>query len=156
MLSFWYGRVRALCVIFSEVWECIGTKDGSGYKLKSAKYDKDSGKSTMIETISNLLGTYAVSVRAETLTIKNNRQPDGKRCHKRVIVEKGQTCYNPDMGNHRARRLYPSYFSEGSSSPPDERKEGDTMITYQDFFLFCTFIVALISLLYQIFKDKRK
>ncbi len=30
------------------------------------------------------------------------------------------------------------------------------MITYQDFFLFCTFIVALISLLYQIFKDKRK
>ena len=48
------------------------------------------------------------------------------------------------------------YFAEGSSSPPNERKEGDAMITYQDFFLFCTFIVALISLLYQIFKDKRK
>ena len=48
------------------------------------------------------------------------------------------------------------FFAEGSSSPPDERKEGDAMITYQDFFLFCTFIVALISLLYQIFKDKRK
>ena len=30
------------------------------------------------------------------------------------------------------------------------------MITYQDFFLFCTFIVALISLIYQILKDKRK
>ncbi len=30
------------------------------------------------------------------------------------------------------------------------------MITYQDLFLFCTFIVALISLLYQIFKGKRK
>lgn len=30
------------------------------------------------------------------------------------------------------------------------------MITYEDFFLFCTFIVSLISLLYQIFKDKRK
>ena len=30
------------------------------------------------------------------------------------------------------------------------------MITYQDLFLFCTFIVALISLLYQILKDKRK
>lgn len=27
--------------------------------------------------------------------------------------------------NHRARRLYPSYFSEGSSSPPDGRKEGE-------------------------------
>ncbi len=47
------------------------------------------------------------------------------------------------------------YFAEGSNSPPDERKEGDTMITYQDFFLFCTFIVALISLLYQIFKGKK-
>jgi len=61
------------------------------------------------------------------------------------------------MGNHRAKGGFtPLVFSEGSSSPPDERKEGDTMITYQDFFLFCTFIVALISLLYQIFKDKRK
>ncbi len=30
------------------------------------------------------------------------------------------------------------------------------MITYQDLFLFCTFIVALISLLYQIFKDRKK
>ena len=48
------------------------------------------------------------------------------------------------------------YFAEGSSSPPDERKEGDTMyVTYQNFFLFCTFIVALISLLYQIFKGKK-
>ena len=30
------------------------------------------------------------------------------------------------------------------------------MVTYQDFFLFCTFVVALISLLCQIFKDRRK
>ncbi len=29
------------------------------------------------------------------------------------------------------------------------------MITYQDFFLFCTFLVALISLFYQIFKGKK-
>lgn len=29
------------------------------------------------------------------------------------------------------------------------------MITYEDLFLFCTFIVALISLLYQIFKDRK-
>lgn len=50
----------------------------------------------------------------------------------------------------------PLLFFGGYKSPPDERKEGDTMITYQDLFLFCTFIVALISLLYQIFKDKRK
>jgi len=50
----------------------------------------------------------------------------------------------------------PLLFFGGYKSPLDERKEGDTVITYQDLFLFCTFIVALISLLYQIFKDKRK
>ena len=61
-----------------------------------------------------------------------------------------------DMGNQRAKGGNPSFLLGGYESPPDERKEGDTMITYQDFFLFCTFIVALISLLYQIFKDKRK
>ena len=58
------------------------------------------------------------------------------------------------MGNHRAKGGFTLYF--GGANPPDERKEGDTMITYQDLFLFCTFIVALISLIYQIFKDKRK
>ena len=61
-----------------------------------------------------------------------------------------------DMGNQRTKGGNPSFSLGGYESPPDERKEGDTMITYQDFFLFCTFIVALISLLYQIFKDKRK
>ncbi len=30
------------------------------------------------------------------------------------------------------------------------------MITYQDFFSFCTFIVALKNLLYQIFKEQKK
>ncbi len=29
------------------------------------------------------------------------------------------------------------------------------MITYEEFFLFCTFVVALISLIYQIFKDRK-
>ena len=29
------------------------------------------------------------------------------------------------------------------------------MVTYQDFFLFCTFVIALISLLFQIFKGKK-
>ena len=29
------------------------------------------------------------------------------------------------------------------------------MIAYQDFFLFCTFVVALISLVFQIFKGKK-
>ena len=59
--------------------------------------------------------------------------------------------------NHRAKGGFtPLVFSEGIKSPPDKRKEGDAMVTYQDLFLFCTFIVALINLLYQIFKGKRK
>lgn len=43
----------------------------------------------------------------------------------------------------------------GYKSPPDERKEGDTMVTYSELFQFCLFVVALISLLYQIFKGKK-
>mgnify|MGYP003375846203 FL=1 len=47
----------------------------------------------------------------------------------------------------------PSIF--GGANPPDERKEGLSMVTYSDLFQFCLFIVALISLLYQIFKDRK-
>ena len=37
------------------------------------------------------------------------------------------------------------------------RKEGDKMnVTYADLFQFCMFIVALIGLCYQIFKDNKK
>lgn len=43
----------------------------------------------------------------------------------------------------------------GYKSLPDERKEGDTMVTYSELFQFCLFVVALISLLYQIFKGKK-
>ena len=40
--------------------------------------------------------------------------------------------------------------------PPDERKEGDAMVTYSDMIQFCIFIVALVSLCYEIFKGKRR
>ena len=42
------------------------------------------------------------------------------------------------------------------SNPPDERKEGDTMVTYSDLIQFSIFIVALVGLCYEIFKGKRK
>ena len=49
----------------------------------------------------------------------------------------------------------PSYI--GGANPPDERKEGLPMyVTYIDLIQFCIFIVALVSLCYEIFKDKRK
>ena len=57
------------------------------------------------------------------------------------------------MGNRRAKAAYPP-LSEGRPSRP-KRKEGDAMITYQDLFLFCTFVVALINLIFQIFKGKK-
>ncbi len=51
----------------------------------------------------------------------------------------------------------PSYFFGGHKNPPDEGKEGDTMyVTYADLFQLLILIVALASLIYQIFKDKRK
>ena len=58
-----------------------------------------------------------------------------------------------DTGNQRARRLT-LFF--GWINPPDERKEGDTMVTYSELIQFCIFVVALISLCYQIFGNKRK
>lgn len=47
-------------------------------------------------------------------------------------------------------------FFGGSSSPPDERKEGDAMVTYSDLIQTGIFIVALVGLCYTIFKGKRK
>ena len=42
-------------------------------------------------------------------------------------------------------------------SPPDERKEGDSMyVTYQDLIQIGILIVALANLIYQIYKGKRK
>ncbi len=47
-------------------------------------------------------------------------------------------------------------FAEGSSNPPDERKEGDKMnVTYSDLFQFSIFVIALISLCHTIFKGKK-
>jgi len=47
------------------------------------------------------------------------------------------------------------YFVEGSSSPPDERKEGDAMITYSELIQTGIFIVALVSLCYTIFRGRK-
>jgi hypothetical protein len=59
--------------------------------------------------------------------------------------------------NHRAKGGFtPLVFSEGSSSPPDERKEGDSMVTYSDLIQTGIFIVALVGLCYTIFKGKKK
>jgi len=67
-------------------------------------------------------------------------------------------CYTPFMGNHRAKGGFtPLVLSEGSSSPPDERKEGDTMyVTYQDLIQIGILIVALANLIYQVYKGKKK
>ena len=49
----------------------------------------------------------------------------------------------------------PSMF--GGAYPPDERKEGLPMyVTYSDLIQIGIFIVALVGLCYEIFKDKRK
>ncbi len=72
----------------------------------------------------------------------------------------------PDMGkcvilsiweNHRAKGGFtPLIFRRVQSSPPDERKEGDSMVTYSDLIQTEIFIVALVGLCYTIFKGKKK
>ena len=53
------------------------------------------------------------------------------------------------------RRLYPPL--RRGYNPPDERKEGDAMyVTYQDLIQIGILIVALVNLIYQIFRDKKK
>ena len=70
------------------------------------------------------------------------------------IVRPQTLLYNNRVGNHRAGRLTLHF---GGANPPDERKEGLPMyVTYSDLIQFCIFIVALVSLCYEIFKDKRK
>ena len=73
---------------------------------------------------------------------------DKKNCYKR----KGMIYYN--YGKPESQRRLPSYI--GGANPPDERKEGMPMITYSELIETGIFIVALVSLCYKIFKDKRK
>ena len=56
------------------------------------------------------------------------------------------------MGN-QSEAAYPSLRRE---HPPDERKEGDNMVTYSDLIQLCILMVALVGLCYQIFKRTRK
>lgn len=57
--------------------------------------------------------------------------------------------------NWLAMEVIPSIRKNGGYPFNLHRKEGGTMVTYEQLFLFCTFLVALISLCYQIFKGKK-
>ncbi len=77
---------------------------------------------------------------------------------KRILPNKGNCVILSIWENHRAKGGFtPLFYSEGSSSPPDERKEGDAMyVTYQDLIQIGILIVALANLFYQIYKGKKK
>ena len=67
------------------------------------------------------------------------------------IVKRKIGCYNIAQGNQSEaacplRRVLPSRRKKG----------GLPMITYSDLIQFCIFIVSLISLIRQIYEDKRK
>ena len=76
----------------------------------------------------------------------------------RDIARQQKICYIVDREIHRAKGGFaPLIFSEGSSSSPDERKEGDAMyVTYQDLIQIGILVVALANLIYQIYKGKKK
>ena len=58
------------------------------------------------------------------------------------------------MGNQRAGRL--TLFYGGATLQTKERRAMPMCVTYTDLIQLLIFIVALVSLCYEIFKDKRK
>ncbi len=57
--------------------------------------------------------------------------------------------------SYAIKRLSPSFQRVKLLFPSVQSGRGDAeMITYSDFFVFCTFIVSLISLIIQITKKK--
>lgn len=72
-----------------------------------------------------------------------------------MIVRISKICYavNWEIKNEAVNPL----FTEGIKKPSDTNERGGMpMVTYSDLFQICIFIVALVGLCYQIFKDKRK
>ena len=59
------------------------------------------------------------------------------------------------MGNHRAGRLA-LRVSEGLTLQTKERRALPMYVTYADLIQLLIFMVALVSLVYEIFKDRRK
>ena len=59
------------------------------------------------------------------------------------------------QGN-RSRAAYPLIFSEGRTLQTKERRAMPMYVTYADLIQLLIFIVALVGLVYEIFKDKRK
>lgn len=98
--------------------------------------------------------------RSESLTVKEKQAICARQ--DRLMLEKecwlelqGKLWYIMSTESHRAKAA-PSCLLGGYYSPPDERKEGDAMyVTYADLIQIGILIVALISLLYQIFKGRK-
>ena len=58
------------------------------------------------------------------------------------------------QGN-QSRAAYPLIFSEGQTLQTKERRAMPMNVTYSDLIQLLIFIVALIGLCYQIFREKR-
>ena len=58
------------------------------------------------------------------------------------------------QGN-QSRAAYPLIFSEGRTLQTKERRAMPMNVTYSDLFQLLLFIVALVSLCYQIFRGKK-
>ena len=66
-------------------------------------------------------------------------------------------CYNFTGSCQARRRLTSLAPREGLFSPSISVEGGDAMyITYEELMLFCTFVVALISLVVKIYDDKKR
>ena len=59
-------------------------------------------------------------------------------------------------GKPHSRAAYPLNISEGLTLQTKERRAMPMYVTYADLIQLLIFIVALVGLVYEIFKDKRK
>lgn len=106
------------------------------------------------------LNQMKVQIKSQIHLLKENMQIQKK---KETLINKASRQHNAlqEAGNcvifciweTREPRRLALHIRRGY--PPDGRKEGLPVITYEEFFLFCTFIMALVGLCYQIFKDRK-
>ena len=77
---------------------------------------------------------------------------------KRILPNVGKYAILSIWETIEPKAALPLFFIGGCANAlqTKERRAIAMYVTYQDLLLFCTFIVALISLIYQILRDKRK
>lgn len=73
-----------------------------------------------------------------------------------IIAHSEKMCYTLRMGNQRAKRRLTLLLSEGLTLQTKEERRAMLMyVTYSDLIQIGIFVIALVGLIYEIFKGKK-